>query len=125
MRIFVNSVFIFLSAFYFHCSDNPLSKNGASSFEIYFLEDNDIKVDEVIDKKLSQLELESTPWLANKDIEFYDFSSHCIYLKKDRSHFFENIDKIVLFSSDMHDKPFVVVANKNRCYLGSFHSGVS
>ncbi len=73
--------------------------------------------------ELSKLELQDDPWLSVDGIEFYDFSTHCIYLKEDIRSLFGS-DTITVFSN-VHGKPFVVIADGERCYLGSFHSGFS
>lgn len=61
------------------------------------------------------------PWLINDDIQFYDYSTHRIYLKKDCRLFFNKFNiKNCLFDAARADKPFVVVANAKKCYVGSF-----
>lgn len=84
-------------------------------FSIYLLADTTINTEKAEEYEISQLQLQAEPWLSKNDIEFYDFSSHCIYLKKDRSSVFRNITMIV------SGRPFVVVANGERCYLLSYH----
>jgi hypothetical protein len=74
---------------------------------------------------ISTLVLKKEAWLTNDDIQFYDYSSHCIYLKGEKSQFFENdTGKFFIFNPVLINKPFVVVANGERCYVGSLHSGL-
>jgi hypothetical protein len=63
---------------------------------------------------LEQLALEEKPWLSLSDIEYYDFSSHCIYLKKTTDIFGKGATSFA--------EPFVVTVNGERCYLGYFLS---
>jgi hypothetical protein len=104
--------------------DEPLSTNGLEGLlEIYFLEDSSITGAQATQMEINQYSLKNNPWLTNDDIQFYDFSSHCIYLKGDKSQFFENdTGRYLLFTPFRANRPFIVVANKERCYIGSFHS---
>ena len=58
-----------------------------------------------------------TPWINPEDIDFYDFSTHIIYLKKNKSLPFE--EKWTLSPS------FKVIANKSICLEGTFWSNAS
>ncbi len=112
--------------FIFGCSKNsePLSSNEQKeSFGIFFLKDSSLTGNQAAQIDINQLDLREQPWLTNDDIQFYDFSSHCIYLKEDKSKFFKNYGgKFYQFSPVLINRPFVVVANKERCYVGSLHS---
>jgi len=76
-----------------------------------------------VTQSLSKLELQDKPLLSVDDIDFYDFSSHCIYLKEERAVHISNIISGLFPTSS--DTPFVVVANGERCYLGYFLSMLS
>jgi len=109
---------------------NPLSSYGENdfAFAIYFLQNDELKMKDVYDKDLSELKLSLMPWLWDKDIRFYDWSSHCIYLKRDKTNYFPNWEnnKFNEFPPEWADKPFIVVANGKRCYIGYFeHSALS
>ena len=105
-------------------NNNPLYQYDENDFAfvIYFFHNENLKMKDVYDKDLSELKLSHVPWLSGKDIRFYDWSSHCIYLKKDKTHFFPNWEnnKFNEFSLEWADKPFVVVGNGKRCYTGYF-----
>jgi len=103
----------------------PLEEN--QSFAIYFLKDQNIKIGEILEVDLSELILDSKPWISDEDIEYYDWSSHCIYLKKDKTHYFPNWknDEFTEFPPEWADKPFLVLANDQRCYMGFFGSALS
>jgi len=120
-------ILIFFSMLLFSCerNKNPIYSYGENdlSFAIYFLLDDDLKMKDVYNKDLNELILAPTPWLCAKDIRFYDWSSHCIYLKKDKTHLipgWQKGKKFNLFPSEWADKPFVVTANGQKCYLGYF-----
>ena len=87
-------------------SDSRVS--GELSF--YLLDDVYADVTQLENYDLSQLELQDKPWLSIDDIDFYDLSSHCIYLKED----WPSLDVNARMSFVV---PFVVVANGERCYL--------
>ena len=96
---------------------------GESDFALYFLTDDTLRAYEAMQQEITELKLASGPWLSEEDIEYYDFSSHCIYLKTDKRDFFEGYDE-GRFEPVLIDKPFVVVAGGSRCYIGSIHSGL-
>ncbi len=101
-------------------------------FAIYLLQDQELKIDDILTKaladqdsvELSKIEIQEHPWLTNDDIDFYDFSSHLIYLKQDKSKFLpERVD--LGFPVSWWDKPFVVLANGQKRYVGIFSSSLS
>lgn len=102
---------------------NPVdSTKQRGSFEIYFLKDSSLTAYEASQVDINQLGLRDDPWLADGGIDFYDFSSHCLYLKQDKSKYFGSCDTYCRFEPVLTSRPFVVVANTERCYLGSLHS---
>lgn len=108
------------------CSRNnptvPPIKNS-NAFAIYFLKDTTLTIKDIVNADLKDLKLGDKPWLTQDDIEFYDWSSHCIYLKKDKSYFFPNCPSF--FQGSWVNKPFVAVANGHKCYTGYFLSMIS
>jgi hypothetical protein len=112
--------FIFyLLLLFIGCQDNIINPTEDSTFGIYLLNDRTLNIQDIQNLSINELKLESKPWLASTDIDFYDYSSHCIYLKKDKSELFTKEVDI-----KMNDQPFVLIANNIRCYIGSFHSGL-
>jgi hypothetical protein len=99
---------------------SPAEPFNETAFAIYFLEDPTITTIQAEEVDLSELDIQNSPWLSISDIEFYDFSTHCIYLKEDISSLFGS-DTLTVFSSVL-GIPFMVVAHDERCYLGSFWS---
>ena len=101
------------------CQDNVTNPTEDSTFGIYLLKNRTLNIQDIQNFNINELELESTPWLASTDIDFYDYSSHCIYLKKEKSEIFTKEVGI-----RMDDQPFVLFANNIRCYMGSFYSDI-
>lgn len=105
-----------------HKDSNPTGPSIPYEFSINLLEDSTITVDSALQVGLSQLKVSEKPWLSGKDIQYYDFSSHCIYLKAQRDSLFPNLVN-GQFPGSWWAKPFVVLASGQRRYLGVFHSG--
>jgi len=107
--------------------ESPLPGESSSDpdtgFAIYFVQEQ-TPVQELLKAPLDEIELESEPWLAACDIEFYDYSSHCIYLKKPVLEYLE-LENVFDMSMNPRFGPFVVIAGGQRCYLGAFHSLLS
>ncbi len=101
---------------------NPVYPNDGSNFAVYFLKDESLTTADVVHRPLADLELTATPWFDAGDLAFYDFSTHCLYLKNDKTTLFENFER-GHFEPVLMNKPFVVTAGGERCYLGSIHSG--
>lgn len=123
MRI-TKIILILLLTLFINC-DNPVSpiRYGEYAFAIYFLYDKNLKMKDVYDKDLEELKLASKPWLSDRDIRFYDWSSHLIYLKKDKTHFIPGWEKDKepnFLPEEWADKPFIVTANGRQCYMGYF-----
>lgn len=128
----MRAIFILISALIFvsGCIDNPVippEKNN-STFEIYFLKDTTLTIRDVMNSNvypfitnLEELELADKPWITQDDIDFYEWSSHNIYLKKDKSYFFPGeLQFIYRFPKSWTDRPWFVVANGIPCYAGYF-----
>ncbi len=106
--------------------ENPIVPVYDGEFAIYFLKDSTLKIKDILDKDISRLELAEAPWLTANDIEFYDFSSHCIYLKKDKSYLFPNYyEGYYQLPKSWTDRPWIVVANNVACYQGYFVTDAS
>lgn len=101
-------------------NNNPAGNADYSSFGIYLLKEDSIKIGEVADTDINVLQLDETPWLSSNDIDFYDYSSHYIYLKKEKSELFGG-----KMDMGMVGRPFIVVADYRRCYVGMFFSMAS
>jgi hypothetical protein len=111
------------------CSDKnpvvpPIENNN--SFGIYFLKDTTLTIEDILNTDFEDLELADKPWLIQDDIEFYDWSSHCIYLKKDKSYLFPDyFEGYYQLPNSWTDRPWIVVVNKTVCYKGYFVTDAS
>ena len=92
---------------------NPVGSKKGSGVNIYFLKDEKLTIRDVMEKPLSNLELHWKPWILSDDILSYKWSSHIIYLKKEIP--------LSIEDTSLFEKPFIVTANKERCYLGYFY----
>lgn len=103
-------------------SNNPVTPSATeeTKFGIYFLKDTTLKIKNLYMKDLSSFELQSNAWISDKDIEFYDWSSHLIYLKKDKSSFFPFITGSLSMSNDYAHRPFVFASKDKRFLAGYF-----
>lgn len=122
MKIYLYLILhILILLFLFGCVN---FEDDAPSFAIYFLKDSTLTMKDREDKNIDELKLSNNAWLTQNDIEFYDWSSHCIYLKKDKTFLFPNWENNNFneFPPEWEDKPFVVVANGQRKYMGYFES---
>jgi hypothetical protein len=99
-------------------------ENNNSTFAIYFLKDTTLTFWGAVNKNLTLDDLADTPWLTQNDIEFYDWSSHCIYLKKNKEYLFPVPFTPNYEISVWENKILVVVANGEICYKISGRSGV-
>ena len=102
------------------------AKGQESSFEIYFLKDSSLTEPQIANMDINKLVLQEVAWLTKDNVQFYDYSSHCIYLKDEKdekSRFFKSDTvKYFKFKPMLLNKPFVIVANGERCYVGSLRS---
>jgi len=122
----IRHIIIVLLLIIFAMSCTPINEpEDGYPYAIYFLQNDNLIITDVMDKDLNSLRLESDPWLTSDDIDFYDWSSHCIYLKEDKGNFipgWDTIQPFKMFPRDWADKPFVVTSNGQREYLGYFFS---
>lgn len=107
-------------------SNNPVTPvaDGDIKFGIYFLKDSSLKIKYLFQKDLSTFELQPDAWISDKDIEFYDWSSHLIYLKKDKSSFFPSVNGQLSIPDSWAFKPFVF-ASKDKKFLAGYFQPVS
>lgn len=101
--------------------------NYLSTFGIYFLKDTTKTMSDIMNVDIATLELQEEPWLSGYDIEFYDWSSHCIYLKKDKSYFFRDFANLSFerFYQEWNGRSFIIMAGEKRCYIGYFLASLS
>lgn len=119
---FISYSLIIIAVFIGCSDDNPVatSKIDDCAYAIYFLKDTTITIQEILNTEIKDLELADEPWMSQSDIEFYDWSSHCIYLKKNKSFFLGDPANNDLFYIRWNNRPFIVTAENRICYKGYF-----
>ena len=115
----ISEIIIFLLIILTSCSrlNDPQDRHG--EFLVYLLKDENLTTEDAESINMENLELAGEPWLETEEIKYYDFSSHTIYLKKEKEDF------ITSFDVSVFGRPFVVIAGNERIYLGSFHTPIS
>jgi len=113
MRLSISLIIIFLVGI-LSCSKEDNQYKIYDGFNIFLLKDENMTANTASKQELSNLELQIRHWVSSNDIEYYDYSAHIIYLK------YELKIHISTFG-----KPFVVVVNGERQYLGALWSGFS
>jgi len=113
-KLFLNIsciLFLFLISFLsFHGCSSEEPEDNSKKFGIYLLEDQSITWEDMKNKDLSTIKLKE--WITGDKIDFYDYSSHVIYLNTDYN--------TLLNFPHNSSTPFVVVANDKRIYYGCF-----
>ena len=106
-----------ISLLLFHCGiKNPVDDDyNGSGFNIYLLRDESIKFRDINPDDIAPGMLDIKPWLSAYDIEFYDYSSHILYLNKSMTFDWDEI-------AVLNNRPFVVTAGGEICYIGYFHA---
>lgn len=113
---------------FLNCSkDNDLSNSTDHNFAIYLLKNPDLKIGDILTKNLVEqesqvleaIEIQKEPWLKDDDIQFYDFSSHLLYLKRDKYNYLPLPVELQIPSSWV-DKPFMIVLDGQKRYMGVF-----
>ena len=89
-------------------------------FNIYLLKDENMTADTASKQELSELVLQIRPWVSSNNIEYYDYSAHIIYLNNELI-----ISDNTAWDISVYGKPFVVIVNGERQYLGAFWTGLS
>lgn len=128
MKKIIIPVFIVFSLFSCQFDKNPTAVDDSSkegSFSIYFLADTNLTTYQAMNLDINQLVLKDSSWMTEADIDFYDFSTHCIYLKNDKSKYFNEYCGLSFqFDPVLIDRPFVVIADSLRCYVGGLYSSL-
>lgn len=125
-RKVINSLFFVICSILLlsGCSKDvpPTAAKGDAEFAVYLLKDQSLKFYNIYNKPVSSLELMPRPWLTSSDIRIYDFSSHCIYLKRNRAELFESRNGV---PAPQMNSPFVVTVNGKAIYAGYFTAPAS
>lgn len=91
-------------------STSQASESTRPHFAIFLVKTNQTDI--------SKSDLENDPVITEKDIISYDWLTHTILLTESGQ------KKIRGLGTDPHGKPFVIVADGQRCYRGAFWSRI-
>ena len=103
-------------------SCNIFSPPADDAFAIYLLKDKTLSVYNNLGDDYLSKPLDPTPLLAANDIEYYDWSSHCIYLKTNKQAIRERLLDSTGFLFNLPGAPFVVTASGQTDYYGFLYS---
>jgi len=119
-------IILLLGLSFLHCAGgNDPDNEALPKFGIYMPVDTTITYEKLQTMDLDTVRIKK--WLTDDMIDYYDYSSHLIYLKVDKKSFFpeikwlESIETKTNFYFWMKKRhPFIVIANGKRCYSGIF-----
>lgn len=95
---------------------------GDGTFGIYMLKNKTLSLYNDLGDAYLTKALDSVAVLTSEDIEYYDWSSHCIYLKNDKDEMKERLLDANGSLLEHPGAPFVVTSNGEAQYYGFFHS---
>ena len=108
---------ILLALFVLRCEDAGNRLGTGDEWAIFRLADTTLTSDKVWNKPLESLQLESAPFITARNIKFYHWASHSI---EGTPQFDALLDRITTSWGTVFGRPFVVVAQGERIYLGTF-----
>lgn len=113
------------SAAIFRCSSEaPVAPEVGGQFALHVLRDSTLKIGDVVAMDIDDLAVDPQPLLSSGDIFFYDYSSHSIYLRANRTPLLPKRERDGLFPESWWGRPFVVLAGGKKQYRGAFYSVV-
>ncbi len=111
---------IILSLFLSACLFTPPASD--ETFGIYMLQNKNLDIYDDLEDEVLSKPLDSAAVLTAADIDFYDWSSHCIYLKNNKDQLKERLLDDRGFLVKNPGAAFVVSTNGASQYYGCFHS---
>lgn len=119
MRLTISLIIILLAGT-LSCSKEDDQYKIYDGFNIFLLKDENMTVNKASEQEISKLELQIRPWVSSDDIEYYDYSTHILYLNHELI-----ISDNTAWDISVYGKPFVVIVNGERQYLGAIWPGFS
>ena len=112
--------YVILFLIYFYSCDITQSKSKMQNynFAIYFLSDTTLKINDIKEVSINKLKLQKEPWLSEDDIKYYDWSSHCIYLRTSKMEYFPYLTYNFEIPYYLNNRPFIITANNEAIYKG-------
>jgi hypothetical protein len=105
-----------------YCS-NLSSPEEIDRFALYLLKNGSLTTKDVEEAKLYKLKLKDKPVISFNDLVGYQIENHKVYLNEKLSYYLDT-DSLEIFSQSFGN-PFVLIADGERIYLGSFVTGLS
>ena len=119
MRLTISIIIILLIGT-LSCSKEDDQYKIYDGFNIFLLKDENVTAHKASEQEISNLELQIRPWVSSDDIEYYDYSTHILYLNHELI-----ISDNTAWDISVYGKPFVVIVNGERQYLGAIWPGLS
>ncbi len=113
---------VVIAIFIVSCSESN-SQEASQKFALYLLKNDTLKTEDIQELDVSRHVIRNVPVLDYDDIVAYQPDNHTIYLNDILSRYLDT-DSLEVFSQ-LFGKPFVLIANGDRIYLGSFIPGIS
>jgi hypothetical protein len=118
--IFTSLLLLALCLLFTSCDIFAPQSDG--TFGIYMLKNKTLSIYNDLGDAYLTKALDSVAVLTSKDIDYYDWSSHCIYLKTDKDEINERLLDSSGFMLKYPGAPFVVTSNGETQYYGYFYS---
>jgi len=96
---------------------NPFKSAVHDGFAIYMLADSTVTAIDAAQKLIDSLILAEEPIITDEDINYYKWNEHSLSLKSEAN---ERIREIAKSRQTVFGIPFIVMAKKERIYLGAF-----
>lgn len=109
--------FIFLFYFFTACEQTTSIEELEDIFAIYLLKDSTVTASNAIEQSIEKLELSKEHLISGEDIKSYKWDDHSFELKYQA---WADYEKFKLTKGSTSGVPFVVIAEKERIYVGTF-----
>lgn len=120
MKKYLLFIFIMIVFVLFSCED---STKFDDNFSIYLLENDTLTTNIAEEENFLKLKLKNDPIFQYDDIISYEIQNHKVILKHRLSYYLD-ADSTKVFSSVL-GYPFVLIANDEKIYMGSFTTAYS
>ena len=120
-----NKVIVLLAVLIVSCDIGGEPPDETPAFALYLPADPDLKVDSILLADPRTIALRDRPLLQAQDVRFYDYSAHCLYLKRSQRDIlpYEQAGH-PFFTSSWCNRPFIMQADGESRYIGYFHCGL-
>lgn len=117
MKQSIVTLFVICSLFVSCYINEPESTTG--DFAIYLLADTTITINNLPDKTLDEFVLARSPLISLDDIITYEWPIHLVHLKNPAESKMTDLSRPGI----LNDRPFIVLVNGERVYMGAIWPG--